>query len=186
MSTGFIQFCFCKICRRNHQDGKKHVYTKYHRNTLNNLLGRFSKKINEMKKILAEPEIHDKNWEDKNRFWCYFCEEEVIKHFTDEKVTISYFGMINHLASKEHQKATKKFYWENKLDKKKLSKYIIDDKILERFSKKIPALRTNYEIKLNNHHKESVQRIRDIEAERQKTVENAYTEVCWWSSYTLF
>ncbi|XP_067129126.1 centrosomal AT-AC splicing factor-like [Centruroides vittatus] len=177
MAAGFVQFCLCNICKRNHQDGKQHVYKKYHREALNKLLRRFSEKISEMKKILVQPEIHEKNWEENIRIWCYFCEKEIIKHYVEDDVSVSHFGMINHLASNDHQKSAKGFFWENKLDKKKLSKYIIDSKTLERFSSKIPELKQNYEIRRKQIHDECVQKIRDVEVERRRTVENAYSEL---------
>lgn len=39
------QYRFCTVCRRNHDEGRKHIFTKTHKRRLDYILGKFSKKV---------------------------------------------------------------------------------------------------------------------------------------------
>ena len=37
---------YCSVCRRNHDEGRKHIFTKQHKNRLSVVLSKFTKKVN--------------------------------------------------------------------------------------------------------------------------------------------
>ena len=36
---------YCSVCRRNHDEGRKHIFTKQHKSRLSVILGKFTKKV---------------------------------------------------------------------------------------------------------------------------------------------
>ncbi|XP_076333805.1 centrosomal AT-AC splicing factor-like isoform X2 [Tachypleus tridentatus] len=98
MSKSFNQYSLCSVCKTNHCAGKKHVYSRKHRETVENLLRKFDTKIQEGLCLLHNPVIHDMYWEYTKKFWCYFCEKEVERHEIQGDVTISCGGLLKHLA----------------------------------------------------------------------------------------
>ncbi len=36
---------YCSVCRRNHEEGRKHIFTKGHVSKLKTLMGKFMKKV---------------------------------------------------------------------------------------------------------------------------------------------
>ena len=36
---------YCSVCRRNHDEGRKHIFTKQHKNRLSVILSKFTKKV---------------------------------------------------------------------------------------------------------------------------------------------
>ena len=45
MATSFVQFERCDLCRRNHTQGRKHVYSEKHQEIIKNILQKFKKKV---------------------------------------------------------------------------------------------------------------------------------------------
>ena len=39
------EYLFCSLCRQNHDQGRKHIYTRKHKNNLDNILKKFLKKV---------------------------------------------------------------------------------------------------------------------------------------------
>ena len=40
------QYKYCSVCRRNHNDGRGHIFSKKHKTRLNTVLSKFGKKAN--------------------------------------------------------------------------------------------------------------------------------------------
>lgn len=36
---------YCSVCRRNHDEGRKHIFTKQHKNRLSVIMSKFTKKV---------------------------------------------------------------------------------------------------------------------------------------------
>ena len=36
---------YCGVCRRNHEEGRKHIFTKQHKSRLSILMSKFTKKV---------------------------------------------------------------------------------------------------------------------------------------------
>lgn len=45
--AGVVEFTFCKLCRVNHNAGRKHIFTKKHKGRLAAVLSKFRTKVNE-------------------------------------------------------------------------------------------------------------------------------------------
>ena len=39
------QWRYCGVCRRNHEEGRKHIFTKQHKSRLSILMSKFTKKV---------------------------------------------------------------------------------------------------------------------------------------------
>ena len=39
------KWSFCDVCRRNHEQGKKHIFSNHHKDKLAKILTKFSKKV---------------------------------------------------------------------------------------------------------------------------------------------
>ncbi|XP_076333804.1 centrosomal AT-AC splicing factor-like isoform X1 [Tachypleus tridentatus] len=176
MSKSFNQYSLCSVCKTNHCAGKKHVYSRKHRETVENLLRKFDTKIQEGLCLLHNPVIHDMYWEYTKKFWCYFCEKEVERHEIQGDVTISCGGLLKHLASENHLKALKHFWWQNKLDKSKISTYSISVESLNKFLKLIPQKIEEYLKNLDHLHKKDIDHIRFVEQQRMQLVQNTKSE----------
>ena len=40
-----IQYRYCAVCRRNHDQGRKHIFTKHHKEKLAGILAKMLKKV---------------------------------------------------------------------------------------------------------------------------------------------
>ena len=40
-----IQYTYCAVCRRNHDQGRKHIFTKHHKEKLAGILAKILKKV---------------------------------------------------------------------------------------------------------------------------------------------
>ena len=108
---------FCSVCKRNHEEGRKHIFTKKHVNKLKILMGKFLKKVllsiqmissntllmvycsqaRSARRCLSHPQVYSGELEPGARVWCHCCEEEVDKHVTDGRVSIEWAGLIEHM-----------------------------------------------------------------------------------------
>lgn len=42
-------YSYCNVCRKNHNDGRKHIFHQQHKSKLAEILGKFSKKVRHSK-----------------------------------------------------------------------------------------------------------------------------------------
>lgn len=63
--------------------------------------------------------------EHERRCWCLCCGCEVRKHLSHGNLTVLHGGLLEHLASPEHKKATNRFWWENKAEFQMKEKFLI-------------------------------------------------------------
>ena len=43
--TGSNPWRYCVVCRRHHEQGRKHIFTTSHKNKLNEVINKFSEKV---------------------------------------------------------------------------------------------------------------------------------------------
>lgn len=66
-------FTYCEICRRNHQQGWGHVYTKIHLERLGKVLDKALAKMAEVRQILEKPVLIPST----KPGWCIICQKEI-------------------------------------------------------------------------------------------------------------
>ncbi|PNT64894.1 hypothetical protein BRADI_4g34656v3 [Brachypodium distachyon] len=94
-------FEYCELCRRNHDQGRRHRYFHAHRAALASVLSGFRCKLSDLRRALLRPTVPPQ----RSRLWCPFCSADLID--VDSRFACS--NAIYHLASEEHLKGTKDF-----------------------------------------------------------------------------
>nr|XP_019829747.1 PREDICTED: coiled-coil domain-containing protein 84-like [Bos indicus] len=102
--------------------------------------------------------------------WCLCCGCEVRKHLSHGNLTVLHGGLLGHLASPEHKKATNKFWWENKAEFQMKEKFLISPQDFARFKKSMVKSLDSYEEKEDEVIKEMAAQIREVEQSRQEMV----------------
>ena len=131
---------FCQICRRNHDQGRKHVFSKKHKKILITILKKYGTRIKECRPYLQKPSIEDGELEPGASFWCHFCETSVDKHVTDRDKTIRYGGLFEHLASESHWTHLDTFWHVNGAESKYKPSFIISRTDFEQYKTKVKSL----------------------------------------------
>ncbi|BFZ14650.1 hypothetical protein BsWGS_17689 [Bradybaena similaris] len=147
--TVFVPFRYCPLCRLNHKKGKKHVFSQKHTEIVANILAKFLKKITEAKEFLKKPSVKDITWDQAgNKFWCYFCQEDVDKHRLSVlmlgQCVVEYGGLLEHITRTDHTQNTAKFLKENKLDMKRTSEYIINEKVYLKYLEDVESAASQF------------------------------------------
>ncbi|KAI3977233.1 hypothetical protein MKX01_035963 [Papaver californicum] len=104
-----LEFEYCKVCRLNHNLGRKHKYLPNHIKSLSSFLSRFSDKLSDIRFFIKNPTVIRLEHAARNRLWCVFCDSDI--HELNSLFACSH--AINHLASPEHLKNLKDFMWKN-------------------------------------------------------------------------
>ncbi|XP_064470566.1 centrosomal AT-AC splicing factor-like isoform X2 [Ornithodoros turicata] len=169
MSASFTQYVVCELCNINHNLGKKHVYSRKHQQIVSNVLTKFAKKIADAKHSMKTPEIYDVQWEPGAKAWCYFCVSEVEKHERDIDlgIAVKCRSFLLHLTSSEHLAACKHFFWKNKISKARVSHYVMESSLLDRYEVALKVAKEKYLQKVEALHKKVVEDIRTMEACRK-------------------
>uniref|UniRef100_A0ACD5YDH9 Uncharacterized protein n=2 Tax=Avena sativa TaxID=4498 RepID=A0ACD5YDH9_AVESA len=94
-------FEYCELCRRNHDQGRRHRYFPAHRAALAATLSGFRSKLSDLRRALLRPSTPP----GRSRLWCPFCSADLVD--LDSRFACS--NAIYHLASKEHLKGVKGF-----------------------------------------------------------------------------
>ncbi|XP_072011755.1 centrosomal AT-AC splicing factor isoform X3 [Engystomops pustulosus] len=106
--------------------------------------------------------------EHEQKFWCYCCEEEVIKHTSDGDITVMYGGMLEHLCRPEHIKAVSKYWWTHQAEGKLKPQFILTQADYERFKSSVTKALDNYEETENVLIKQIASQIRETEESRME------------------
>ncbi|KAK6173462.1 hypothetical protein SNE40_016907 [Patella caerulea] len=151
-STSFIQFKYCNLCKISHKHkNKKHVYSSKHQEIIKGILLKLKKKIDEAKAFLKNPQVMNLGWEKEASIWCYFCGKAINKHISHNEYTVTCGQFLQHLTSQEHVQKMNDFFWENIIDKKKKSHYVITDKELKKFLQKLEEAVEKFKIEQKSH-----------------------------------
>ncbi|KAK3594609.1 hypothetical protein CHS0354_015000 [Potamilus streckersoni] len=175
-TTSFVQFEYCPLCKTSHKKKKKHLYSKRHKEILQNILRKFENKIQTAKATLFNPEIQPLEFEKGAKFWCYFCAKEVEKHTQEDFCVIQYGGLLCHIASDEHLGKLLQFFWDNIVERSLKSKYILMANELEIFKKTSFLAVKKYEKSLEILRKQMAEKIHSVEQKRRQHINQSIWE----------
>ncbi|XP_078661363.1 centrosomal AT-AC splicing factor-like [Branchiostoma floridae x Branchiostoma belcheri] len=128
-------FKYCEVCRRHHSQGRKHVYSRTHRDNINAIINKYGKKVKTAKPVLKHPVV-DSGVNEEN-FWCYFCGCEVKKHDTTTTASLKFAGFFRHLASQEHRQKTFSFWWDHRIEKSLKNNFLLTQEEYGRYKKRL-------------------------------------------------
>ncbi|KAL1340848.1 hypothetical protein AAHE18_09G044000 [Arachis hypogaea] len=130
------EFEFCKVCKLNHNQGLRHKYFPNHNKSLSNFLSRFRNKLTDLRFFLINPKILYPEFASQNRFWCVFCNVDIV----ELRSSFACANGIRHLASAEHVKNLKHFFWKNGGSVDQLEAFMVSDDDVAKWEKKCAAL----------------------------------------------
>ncbi|XP_007523693.1 centrosomal AT-AC splicing factor [Erinaceus europaeus] len=163
----------CPLCRQTFFCGRGHVYSRKHQRQLKMALERLLPQVEAARKAIRAAQVERFVPEHERRCWCLCCGCEVRKHLSHGNVTVLHGGLLEHLASPEHKKATNRFWWENKPESQMKEKFLISPKDYARFKKAMIKGLNSYEEKEDKVIKEMAAQIREVEQSRQEVVHSA-------------
>ncbi|XAR67892.1 hypothetical protein NMG60_11002828 [Bertholletia excelsa] len=131
------QFEFCKVCRLNHDQGRRHKYFPNHAKSLSSFLSRFQQKLSDVRFFLKNPSPLRPEHASRNRLWCVFCDSDI------DGVGSSFAceNAIHHLASVDHLKNLKSFLWKYGGGMDQVNSFRISDEDLAKWEKKCKSLK---------------------------------------------
>ncbi|EPY88043.1 coiled-coil domain-containing protein 84 [Camelus ferus] len=151
----------CPLCRQTFFCGRGHVYSRKHQRQL---------KVEAARKAIRAAQVERYVPEHERCCWCLCCGCEVRKHLSHGNLTVLHGGLLEHLASPEHKKATNRFWWENKAEFHMKEKFLISPQDYARFKKSMVKGLDSYEEKEDEVIKEMAAQIREVEHSRQEVV----------------
>ncbi|TKY73642.1 TITAN protein [Spatholobus suberectus] len=117
------EFEFCKVCNINHDQGLRHKYFPNHKKSLSTFLSRFRKKLSNVRSFLNAPIPLNPQLASRNRIWCVFCDQDINEHSS----SFASANAIRHLASAEHVKNLKHFFWKYGVATDQLDAFMVSD-----------------------------------------------------------
>ncbi|XP_071903538.1 TITAN-like protein isoform X2 [Coffea arabica] len=134
------QFEFCKACRLNHNQGRRHIYFPNHKKALSSFLSRFQSKLkNDVAFYLKKPMPLRPEHAALNRLWCVFCDFDILE--SDSSFACS-GNAIAHLASAEHLKGVKSFLWKYGGGMDRMDSFRISESDFTKWEKKCKLLKS--------------------------------------------
>ncbi|KAJ1189916.1 hypothetical protein NDU88_006658 [Pleurodeles waltl] len=163
---------YCSFCRQTSFTGKGHSYSKKHQQKLKEALSSYLLKVEAARKMVKGAHVlkYDAT-EHEKKVWCYCCQLEVKKHMSNGNMTVIHGGLLEHLASLEHKKATNRFWWENKADAKLKSHFLLPPEDYEKFKLSVLKALESYEETEDELTKEIAAQIREVESSRQLMIQ---------------
>uniref|UniRef100_G1R727 Centrosomal AT-AC splicing factor n=1 Tax=Nomascus leucogenys TaxID=61853 RepID=G1R727_NOMLE len=170
----------CPLCRQTFFCGRGHVYSRKHQRQLKEALERLLPQVEAARKAIRAAQVERYVPEHERCCWCLCCGCEVREHLSHGNLTVLYGGLLEHLASPEHKKATNKFWWENKAEVQMKEKFLVTPQdylfvltggewVLGGFKSMVKGL-DSYEEKEDEVIKEMAAQIREVEQSRQEVV----------------
>nr|XP_038938266.1 centrosomal AT-AC splicing factor isoform X8 [Rattus norvegicus] len=156
----------CPLCRQTFFCGRGHVYSHKHQRQLKGALERFLPQVEAARRAVRAAQVECYVPEHDRCCWCPCCGCEVRKHLSHGNLTVLHGGLLEHLASPEHKKATNKFWWENKAHAQVKEKFLISPPDYARFKKSMVKGLDSYE----EREDEMAAQIREVEQSRQEVV----------------
>lgn len=71
------QFKYCLPCRRNHNEGKKHLFTRAHQSKVEKVLNYYIERIKELKYYLTHVSVRHSSTQCLQPFECTFCDKNI-------------------------------------------------------------------------------------------------------------
>ncbi|XP_038894293.1 TITAN-like protein isoform X2 [Benincasa hispida] len=122
---------YCFVCKLNHDQGQRHKYFPNHKKSLSAFLSRFEIKLSDVRFFLKTPFPLSPEYSSHNRFWCIFCDVQV-----NENDSSFACNAIKHLASADHLKNLKHFFWKCGGDVQRLDSYRLLEADVAKWEKK--------------------------------------------------
>ncbi|XP_042538709.1 centrosomal AT-AC splicing factor isoform X2 [Dipodomys spectabilis] len=160
----------CPLCRQTFFCGRGHVYSRKHQRQLKGALERLLSLVEAARKAIRAAQVERFVPEHERCCWCPCCGREVRRHLSHGNLTVLHGGLLEHLASPEHKKATNKFWWENKAEIHMKEKFLISPQDYARFKKSMVKGLDSFEEKEDEVIKEMAAQIREVEQSRQEVV----------------
>lgn len=130
-------FEFCKVCKLNHNQGRRHNYFPNHVKSLSSFLSRFQSKLSDVRFFLKNPSLLRPELASRNRFWCVFCDSDV----TENGSSFGCEKAINHLASADHLKNIKGFLWKYGGGMDRVDHFRVSEADLAKYEKKCISMK---------------------------------------------
>ncbi|XP_007494739.1 centrosomal AT-AC splicing factor isoform X1 [Monodelphis domestica] len=162
----------CPLCRQSFFSGRGHVYSRKHQRQLRTALERLLPQVEAARKAIRTAQVERYSPEHDQCCWCLCCGCEVQKHLSHGNMTVLHGGLLEHLASPDHRKATNKFWWENKADVLLKEKFLVSQHDYTRFKKSMVKALDSYEEKEDEMIKKMAAQIREVERSRQEVVQS--------------
>ncbi|XP_042755961.1 TITAN-like protein isoform X2 [Lactuca sativa] len=154
-------FEFCKVCKLNHNLGRRHNYLPNHVKSLSTFLSRFQSKLSDVRLFLKNPNLLRPELASRNRFWCVFCDSDVaendssfacilvtldgLDHLHEQSCrTLADFWIenaISHLASADHLKNLKSFMWKHGGGMDRIDGFRISEADIAKYEKKCISMK---------------------------------------------
>ncbi|EHH23495.1 hypothetical protein EGK_06970 [Macaca mulatta] len=167
----------CPLCRQTFFCGRGHVYSRKHQRQLKEALERLLPQVEAARKAIRAAQVERYVPEHERCCWCLCCGCEVREHLSHGNLTVLYGGLLEHLASPEHKKATNKFWWENKAEVQMKEKFLVTPQDYVRFKKSMVKGLDSYEEKEDEVIKEMAAQIREVEQSRQEVVRSVLEDI---------
>ncbi|XP_021782303.2 coiled-coil domain-containing protein 84 isoform X3 [Papio anubis] len=167
----------CPLCRQTFFCGRGHVYSRKHQRQLKEALERLLPQVEAARKAIRAAQVERYVPEHERCCWCLCCGCEVREHLSHGNLTVLYGGLLEHLASPEHKKATNKFWWENKAEIQMKEKFLVTPQDYVRFKKSMVKGLDSYEEKEDEVIKEMAAQIREVEQSRQEVVRSVLEDI---------
>ncbi|KAJ1386191.1 coiled-coil domain-containing protein [Sesbania bispinosa] len=131
------EFEFCKVCRINHDQGLRHKYFPNHKKSLSTFLSRFKNKLSDVRSFLNAPIPLIPQLASHNSFWCVFCDQDI----NELSGSFECASAIHHLASAEHMKNLKHFFWKYGGTMDQLDAFTVSENDVAKWEKRCMALK---------------------------------------------
>ncbi|XP_027335049.1 TITAN-like protein isoform X1 [Abrus precatorius] len=129
------EFEFCKACNINHNQGLRHKYFPNHKKSLSTFLSRFRNKLSDVRFFLNAPIPLTPQLASRNRFWCVFCDQDI----NELSSSFACANAIRHLASADHVKNLKHFFWKYGGAVDQLDAFMVSDDDVAKWEKRCLA-----------------------------------------------
>ncbi|PWA98278.1 hypothetical protein CTI12_AA021670 [Artemisia annua] len=130
---------FCKVCKINHNLGRRHNYLPNHIKSLSSYLSKFQSKLTDIRLFVKNPRLVGQEINFRKSFWCVFCDVDVAEEtgceFACEKA-------ISHLASADHLKNVKSFIWKYGGGMDQVDRFRVSEVDLAKYEKKCMSMKS--------------------------------------------
>ncbi|CAI9267309.1 unnamed protein product [Lactuca saligna] len=130
-------FEFCKVCKLNHNLGRRHNYLPNHVKSLSSFLSRFQSKLSDVRFFLKNPNLLRPELASRKRFWCVFCDSDVAENDS----SFACENAISHLASADHLKNLKSFMWKHGGGMDRIDGFRISEADIAKYEKKCISMK---------------------------------------------
>ncbi|KAG9287901.1 hypothetical protein G9A89_017496 [Geosiphon pyriformis] len=137
-------YSFCQVCKRNNNEGKRHLYTKIHQEQLKKVLGLEQKNYRKYKTFLKDvTTVQDINKQPD--FTCLFCDYEVrlklpasaskLGEIEERQFVCAH--IFNHLVTKQHHSKVGEWFKTYNADRKLIGEFIVKKADMAEFIRRV-------------------------------------------------